>query len=205
MNKIKYYLVTLLILACSTITPLMAGEKSNKLETATFAGGCFWCMEKPFDVLEGVISTTSGYTGGRVPNPTYKQVSSGSTGHAEAVQVIYDPDKISYQQLLDIFWRQINPTTPDQQFVDIGSQYRSEIFYHTDEQRRLAEASRQALDKRKIFSKPIVTPITPASTFYPAEAYHQDYYKKNPFRYKFYRSRSGRDQFLDTIWGSEGH
>lgn len=172
---------------------------------ATFAGGCFWCMEPPFDKLEGVISTTSGYMGGHTENPTYKQVSSGNTGHAEVVQVIYDPQKVKYQQLLDVFWRQINPTTPDQQFADIGTQYRSEIFYHTPEQQQLAIASKQQLIDSKRFFQPIVTPISAASTFYQAEQYHQNYYKENAYRYKFYRTRSGRDQYLDRIWGKGNH
>lgn len=184
---------------------LCSGLLQAATEKATFAGGCFWCMEPPFDKLEGVISTTSGYMGGHLNNPTYKQVSAGVSGHTEVVQVLYDPQKISYQQLLDVFWRQINPTTPDQQFVDIGSQYRSEIFYHNDKQKRLATHSKAQLEKSKRFFKPIVTDVTAASDFYPAEDYHQDYYKKSPSRYKYYRSRSGRDQFLDKIWGKENH
>ena len=170
---------------------------------ATFAGGCFWCMEPPFDKLDGVISTTSGYTGGREENPTYKQVSAGKTGHAEAVEVLYDPSKVSYRKLLDVFWRQINPTTPDRQFVDVGHQYRSAVFYHNEEQRRLAEETKREMAESGRFDGPIVTEIVPAGPFWPAEDYHQDYYLKNPVRYKFYRLGSGRDQYLDGVWGKD--
>ena len=165
---------------------------------ATFAGGCFWCMEPPFDELPGVASTTSGYTGGGKANPTYEQVSSGTTGHAEAMQVRYDPKKVSYEKLLEVFWRNIDPLTADRQFCDRGPQYRSAIFYHDDEQRRLAQRSKEALDGR--FDQPIVTEITPAGAFYPAEEYHQDYYKKNPVRYKLYRWNCGRDARLAQVW-----
>ncbi len=168
---------------------------------ATFAGGCFWCMEGPFEQLEGVRSVTSGYTGGMEKNPTYEQVSSGRTGHAEAVQIVYDPSKISYQTLLDVFWRQIDPTTPNAQFADHGTQYRTAVFYHTDEQQRLAAASKERLAASGTFEKPIVTEIVPASEFYPAEDYHQDYYKKNPLRYTLYRVGSGRDRYLKETWG----
>jgi peptide-methionine (S)-S-oxide reductase len=172
---------------------------------ATFAGGCFWCMEPPYDKLTGVISTTSGYIGGQKPNPTYEEVSSGRTGHAEAVQVVYDPKKVSYEQLLDVFWHNIDPTVKNQQFCDVGSQYRTGIFYHDDEQRRLAEASKAALEKSKPFKAPIVTEITRAGEFYPAEEYHQDYYLKNPVRYKFYRNGCGRDARLEQLWGRAPH
>ena len=175
-----------------------------KTEKATFAGGCFWCMEPPYDKLEGVISTTSGYTGGHVKNPSYKQVSAGGTGHAEVVKIVYDPDKISYEKLLEVFWRNIDPTTPDRQFCDRGNQYRSAIFYHDESQRRLAEQSRERLEQSKPFDAPIVTEITAATQFYPAEDYHQDYYKKNPLRYKYYRYSCGRDQRLEELWGKEG-
>jgi len=168
---------------------------------ATFAGGCFWCMEYPFDKLDGVISTTSGYTGGLEENPTYKQVSAGNTGHAEAVQILYDPEKVSYSKLLDVFWRQINPTTPDRQFVDTGSQYRPAIFYHDDDQRLLAEGYKKEMAESGRFDGPIVIQIEPMGHFWPAEDYHQDYYLKNPLRYKFYRFGSGRDQYLEKIWG----
>ena len=171
------------------------------LATATFAGGCFWCMEPPYDKLDGVISTTSGYTGGQEKNPTYREVSSGTTGHAESVQVVYDPTKVSYEKLLDVFWHNIDPFTANAQFCDHGSQYRSAIFYHNEEQKRLAEASKQALEKSGRFTKPIVTEIVPATEFYPAEEYHQDYYQKNPIRYKYYRYSCGRDAVLEGIWG----
>jgi peptide-methionine (S)-S-oxide reductase len=171
------------------------------LATATFAGGCFWCMEGPYDELPGVVSTTSGYIGGQKKNPTYEEVSAGTTGHTEAVQVIYDPKKVSYQKLLDVFWRNIDPTTPNAQFCDHGTQYRSGIFFHDEEQMRLAQASRAQVERTKRFKEPIVTEITKASTFYPAEDYHQDYYKKNPLRYKFYRANCGRDQRLEQLWG----
>ncbi len=168
---------------------------------ATFAGGCFWCMEPPYDKLDGVISTTSGYIGGHKKNPTYKEVSAGGTGHAEAVEIVYDPSLISYAKLLDVFWHNIDPTTPNRQFCDAGSQYRSAIFYHDAEQKRLAEASKAALEKSRPFPQPIVTQIVAAGVFTPAEEYHQDYYMKNPIRYKFYRYNCGRDKRLEEIWG----
>ena len=172
-----------------------------RLAYATFAGGCFWCMEPPFDKLPGVISTTAGYTGGHTRNPTYEQVSSGQTGHAEAVEVEYDPKRISYEKLLDVFWHNIDPTQRDGQFCDHGSQYRTAIFYHDDEQKRLAEASKAALVKNKPFKGEIVTEITRATEFYRAEDYHQDFYRKNPIRYKFYRTGCGRDARLKKLWG----
>jgi peptide-methionine (S)-S-oxide reductase len=173
---------------------------------ATFAGGCFWCVEADFDKLPGVISTTSGYIGGHVAHPTYEQVSAKHTGHAEAVEIVYDPGKLSYEQLLRHFWHNIDPTTRDRQFCDAGSPYRSAIYTHGDEQRRLALASKAALDKTKPFKEPIVTEITAAGPFYPAESYHQDYYRKNPVRYKFYRSNCGRDDRLRQLWGAQaGH
>jgi peptide-methionine (S)-S-oxide reductase len=174
----------------------------DELAVATFAGGCFWCMEPPFDELPGVVSTTSGYTGGGKANPTYEQVSSGTTGHAEAMQVRYNPKKVSYEKLLEVFWRNIDPLTADRQFCDRGPQYRSAIFYHDEEQWRLAQRSKEALDGR--FDEPIVTEITPAGAFYPAEEYHQDYYKKNPLRYKLYRWNCGRDARLAEVWGARG-
>lgn len=182
-----------------------ATPKTATTQTATFAGGCFWCMEPPFEKLPGVISVTSGYTGGVEPNPTYEQVSSGKTGHAESVQVVYDPSKVTYAQLLEAFWHNIDPTTPDQQFADHGHQYRTAIFYHSDEQRKLAEASKQAIERSGKFAKPIVTEITPAGSFYPAEDYHQDYYKKNPLRYTLYRAGSGRDGYIKKTWGGASH
>ena len=174
---------------------------STSTAKATFAGGCFWCMEPPYDELEGVISTTSGYTGGTKKNPTYEEVVSGRTGHAEAVQVTYDPNKISYEKLLDIFWRNIDPLTANAQFCDSGNQYRSAIFYHDETQKKLADASKKLLQSR--FKKPIVTEIVRVMEFYPAEDYHQDYYKKNPIRYKVYRYGCGRDQRLQELWGNE--
>lgn len=179
------------------------GIPVKKVEKATFAGGCFWCMESPYDKLKGVISTTAGYTGGRTKNPTYEEVSSGKTGHAEAIEIVYDPAKISYEELLDVFWKQIDPTTRNRQFADSGSQYRTAIFYHNKEQKRLAEASRERLRKSGKYTKPIVTEIVPASTFYPAEEYHQDYYRKNPGEYKLYFFGSGRADFLRKMWGKE--
>jgi peptide-methionine (S)-S-oxide reductase len=171
---------------------------------ATFAGGCFWCMEPPYDKLAGVISTTSGYMGGKTKNPTYEQVSTGTTGHTEVVQVEYDPSKISYAQLLEVFWRNVDPTQRDAQFCDHGSQYRTAIFYHTPEQQKLAAASKAALEKNKPFKGDIVTEITAAGDFYRAEEYHQDFYKKNPARYKLYRTGCGRDARLQALWGRSG-
>ena len=168
---------------------------------ATFAGGCFWCMEGPFDKLPGVISTTSGYTGGTKANPTYEEVSNGGTGHRESVEVVYDPRKVTYAQLLDTFWHNVDPTDNSGQFCDHGPQYRSAIFYHDAEQKRLAEASKAALEKR--FR--VATDILSASQFWRAEEYHQDYYKKNPIRYHFYRFNCGRDQRLEQIWGKAAH
>jgi peptide-methionine (S)-S-oxide reductase len=167
--------------------------------TATFAGGCFWCMEPPFDELDGVLSTVSGYTGGSKKDPTYEEVSNGLTGHAEAVRITYDPKKISYERLLEVFWRNIDPLTPSGQFCDKGTQYRSAIFYHSASQKRLAEQSKKALQPR--FKQPIVTEIVPAGEFYPAEDYHQDYYKKNPIRYYVYTSGCGRERRLRELWG----
>lgn len=170
---------------------------------ATFAGGCFWCTEADFEKVPGVVSVISGYTGGHKENPSYAEVSSGKTGHLEAVQVHYDPSKVTYRELVDYFWRTINPTDSGGQFVDRGSQYRSAIFYHDEEQKRLAEESKEALSKSGRFEKPIVTEILPFNTFYEAEEYHQDYYKKHWLRYKYYRNGSGRDLFLKRVWGKE--
>jgi peptide methionine sulfoxide reductase msrA/msrB len=180
-----------------------APENQSNLQTATFAGGCFWCTQADFEKVPGVVKVVAGYTGGHQENPTYQEVSAGGTGHVEAVQVTYDPAKVSYKQLLDYFWRHVDPTDPNGQFVDRGSQYRSVIFYHDKEQKREAEESKQELEKSGPFTKPIVTQILPFTKFYPAEEYHQDYYKKNPVRYKFYRWNSGRDQFLTRVWGKE--
>jgi peptide-methionine (S)-S-oxide reductase len=179
---------------------------TGKFEKATFAGGCFWCMEAPFDKLPGVVSVTSGYTGGNMKNPTYKQVSAGGTGHAEAVQIVYDPARIGYTKLLDVFWHNTDPTVNDRQFCDVGAQYRPGIFYHSEEQRLLALKSKEALEKSKPFKGPIVTEVTKAGEFYPAEEYHQHYYKKNPIRYRYYRNGCGRDQRLKELWGdAAGH
>jgi len=180
-----------------------ADPNTGRLAQATFAGGCFWCMEPPFEKPPGVVSVRAGYTGGTKPDPTYQEVSSGKTGHAEAVEVVYDPAQTTYEQLLEVFWRNIDPTQANGQFADRGTQYRTAIFYHTEEQRRLAEASKARLEQSKKFDKPIVTEIVPASTFYPAEDYHQDYSKKNPIHYKRYRTGSGREGFLRTVWGDE--
>ena len=194
---------TSLLLAALLVSSFGMAETVNDQghATATFAGGCFWCMEPPFDKLDGVISTTSGYIGGKVEKPTYKQVSRGKTGHTEAVQIVYDPERISYVDLLDVFWRNIDPTNANGQFCDWGSQYRSEIFFHDDEQRKLAVGSKAALEELKPFKEPVVTQVTAATTFWPAEDYHQDYYTKNPVRYKFYRYGCGRDKRLEELWG----
>jgi len=176
------------------------------LAKATFAGGCFWCMEPPYDKLDGVISTTSGYTGGQKTNPSYREVSAGGTGHTEAVQVVYDPKKVSYEKLLEVFWRNVDPTDAGGQFCDRGDQYRTGIFFHDDDQKRVAEISKAAMEKSKPFKQPIVTKLVAATEFYPAEDYHQDYYMKNPVRYKLYRYNCGRDKRLEELWGkAPGH
>jgi len=178
-------------------------DTPDNTASAVFAGGCFWCTESDFEKVEGVTEVVSGYTGGHIQNPTYQQVSGGGTGHVEAVKVIYDPRKVSYERLLEIFWRHVDPTDPGGQFVDRGAQYRSVIFYADGTEKHLAEVSKQRLDASGRFNKPIVTEILPLGEFYPAEKYHQDYYKKNPIRYHWYRSRSGRDQFLKTNWADQ--
>lgn len=180
------------------LAPLAAAVETQK---ATFAGGCFWCTEADFDKVPGVISTTSGYTGGTVANPSYEQVAAKRTGHAEAVEVVFDPSKVSYEQLLGRYWRSIDPTTRDRQFCDSGSPYRTAIFAHGEQQLAAARASLAELEKTKPFSEPIVTEILPAGLFYAAEEYHQDYYRKNPLRYKFYRTGCGRDARLAQLWG----
>ena len=169
---------------------------------AYFAGGCFWCMEEAFENVDGVNAVVSGYMGGTVANPTYEQVSAGQTGHAESVEVSYDPAKVSYQKLLDAFWHNVDPVTPNAQFCDHGSQYRSAVFYGTDEEKRLSEESKGAIEHSKRFAEPIVTQLVKASTFYPAEEYHQDFYKKNPIRYKYYKFSCGRAQRLEALWGT---
>jgi len=183
------------------LMPWNALADGTQSETAIFAGGCFWCMEKPFEQVEGVSAVISGYSGGKSSHPTYKNYGRG--GHIEVVKVIYDPKRVSYEALLDIFWHQINPTDGSGQFVDRGHEYTSAIFYLNDEQKRTAIMSKARMDRSGIFGKPIITPIAPAAPFWTAEEYHQDYYKKNPLRYWYYRSRSGRDDYLDSIWGKK--
>jgi peptide-methionine (S)-S-oxide reductase len=177
------------------------GPRSNSLEAATFAGGCFWCVEEAFDPVGGVVSTTSGYIGGHKKNPTYEQVSAGGTGHTEAVEIKFDPRIVSYGELLDVYWRNSDPTTPNRQFCDVGSQYRPEIFYHNEMQKKIAVEAKRTLVKSKPFSGRVWTKITPASEFYKAEEYHQDFYLKNPLRYKLYKYKCGRAQRLEQLWG----
>jgi len=199
-------LPTILVLSVALFAVLDAHGSApgqRKLAEATFAGGCFWCMEPPYDKLDGVISTTSGYTGGNLRNPTYKEVSAGGTGHTEAVRLVYDPEKVGYERLLELFWHNIDPLARDRQFCDVGSQYRSAIFYHDEEQRRLAEASRTALEISGRLKGPVVTQIAPVGEYWPAEEYHQDYYRKNPIRYKYYRNGCGRDDRLKELWGKD--
>jgi len=187
-------ILLLLLLACPSSFAL------NNPAKATLAGGCFWCMEHPFEKLEGVIDVVSGYTGGQEENPDYNEVAAGKTGHLEAVQILYDPSKVSYSKLLEVFWQQIDPTDPKGQFVDRGSQYTTAIFYHDEAQKELAQKSKAELEKSGRYEKPIVTKILKADKFYKAEEYHQDYYKENPIRYKYYRHHSGRDQYLNQRW-----
>ena len=202
----------LILLLSLFITPIFAANQAanqaaspttGQEEIAIFAGGCFWCMEPAFDKLDGVISTTSGYTAGHKKNPTYKEVSAGGSGHTEAMQVVFNPEKISYAELLEVFWKNIDPVAVDRQFCDSGTQYRSGIYYLNTAQEIAAKQSLQQLEKNKPFEGLITTEIVAASTFYPAEDYHQDYYQKNPIRYKFYRYRCGRDQRLEEIWGGK--
>ena len=200
MNSITRLMCVAAVVACGATGPAAAQAAT---ETAVFAGGCFWCVEADFDKVPGVISTTSGYTGGTVANPTYEQVSSKQTGHAEAVRIVFDPAKVSYEKLLEYFWRTIDPTTKDRQFCDAGSPYRTAIFASDEAQLKAAQASRAALEKSKPFKQPIVTEIVMAGAFYPAEEYHQDYYRKNPVRYHYYRSGCGRDARLKELWGSK--
>ena len=203
------FVVACIIYGCQESSPIESEVKANmlsenpKLEKAVFAGGCFWCTEADFEKLPGVVEVVSGYAGGNEENPTYKEVSSGMTGHAEAIEVSYDPSKISYEELLDAFWKHIDPTDAGGQFVDRGSQYRSAIFYRDEKQKRLAEKSKEELGKSEKFREPIATEIVQLSGFYKAEEYHQDYHKKQPLRYKRYRTGSGRDQFLQKTWGTE--
>lgn len=199
----KYILLAIVLVLGFTQAGFSEDQKGEpQMEKAIFAGGCFWCMESPFD-LKGVKQVKSGYTGGHAKNPTYDEVCTGTTGHAEAVEVIFDPKEVSYETLLDAFWHNIDPTTADAQFADHGSQYRTGIFYTTEEQKRLAEASKKKWEEAGVFGGPIVTEITKATTFYPAEEYHQGFCRRNPAHYKFYRAGSGRDAYLDAIWGKD--
>lgn len=202
-TRLRLILFTIVILILVPFASMSSNAAlgANTKAKAYFAGGCFWCMEEAFESVDGVLWVFSGYMGGNVANPTYEQVSAGRTGHAEAVEVTYDPTKVSYQQLLEAFWRNVDPLTPNAQFCDHGSQYRSAVFYATDEEKRLAEASKAAIEQTKQFPAPIVTELVPASTFYQAEDYHQDYYKKNPFRYKYYKYNCGRAKRLEALWG----
>lgn len=206
--QFSYLTAVVAMFLITSFVPVYSADDGTKDTTgnkrAIFAGGCFWCMEPPFDQVDGVLSTISGYTGGHQDNPSYKQVSSGSTGHTEAIEIVYDPDKVSYQELLDIYWVNIDPLNSEGQFCDYGSQYRSEIFYLDDEQKKQATAT---LEKIKIkLGKPVATKVTAAQKFYPAEKYHQDYYQVNPVRYNYYRWACGRDARLKELWGEDaGH
>lgn len=206
-RQLAIFLMAVTILAGGSSKTANAADSGDKLAKATFAGGCFWCMEPAFDKVPGVVSTVVGYTGGDKQKPTYEEVSAGGTGHAESIEITYDPLKISYRKLLDIFWHNIDPTTRDREFCDAGHQYRSAIFFHDAEQEREAKKSKAALDESKPFKDPIVTEIVPATKFWPAEDYHQKYYLKNPVRYRFYRYNCGRDKRLRELWGaaSGGH
>jgi len=190
-------------MTCVTLTVWLSSGVQSAPTTAKayFAGGCFWCMEEAFEKVDGVLTVVYGYMGGTVANPTYEQVSDGRTGHAEAIEVTYDPTKVTYQKLLDAFWRNIDPVTPNAQFCDHGTQYRAAVFYSTDEEKRLAEESKSKIEQSKRLPVPIVTQLVQASTFYQAENYHQDYYKKNPLRYKYYKYSCGRAQRLEALWG----
>jgi peptide-methionine (S)-S-oxide reductase len=201
MNPIKSIAVTL-VLAASALFHMQRASAQNT-QTAVFAGGCFWCVESDFDKVPGVISTTSGYTGGKTTNPTYDQISSKDTGHAEVVKIVFDPSKVSYAKLLDVFWHSIDPTTKNAQFCDVGSPYRTAIFAQDAAQLEAAKKSLADLEKTKPFKEAIVTEINPVSVFYTAEEYHQDYYVKNPVRYKYYRTSCGRDARLKQLWGDK--
>jgi len=203
MKRLLLLALSLFIMPALAANPTNTPSSDQQHETAIFAGGCFWCMEPPFDKLDGVISTTSGYTSGHKENPTYKEVSAGITGHTEAIQIKYDPARITYPELLKVFWKNIDPVAVDRQFCDVGSQYRSGIYYLNEAQQAEAKRSLQELTENKPFEGNIVTEILPASTFYAAEDYHQDYYQKNPLRYKYYRYACKRDQRLEEIWGSK--
>ena len=200
MKRLKV-LVLLLFVSCSSIESVRI--MNNNYEKAYFAGGCFWCMEPPFEALEGVIEATSGYMGGTVENPTYEEVTTGETGHAEVVEILFDPEIVSYEELLEVFWRNIDPTALNYQFADVGSQYRTEIFTVGEEQSKLAEQSKVDLENSGKFDKPIVTAISVAPEFYIAEDYHQDFYKKQSMRYQMYAKASGRKGFLEDTWGED--
>lgn len=193
--------VAVLLMGAWNVQSTSLAAADATLGKAYFAGGCFWCMEEAFEKVEGVLSATSGYMGGTVSNPTYEEVSAGRTGHTESVEVVYDPAKVSYRKLLDSFWRNVDPITPNAQFCDHGSQYRSAIFFQTDEEKRASDTSKQAIEQSKRFKEPIVTQIVMAPQFYPAEEYHQDFYKKNPIRYKLYKYNCGRAKRLEELWG----
>lgn len=199
----RFSIMTVGLVTCATLAgwPSSGVQSAATTAKAYFAGGCFWSMELAFEQVEGVLEVVSGYMGGTVANPTYEQVSAGKTGHAESVEVTYDPSKVSYQQLLDIFWHNIDPVTPNAQFCDYGNQYRTVVFYATDEEKRLSEESKRAIDQSKRLPAPIVTRLVKASTFYSAEDHHQDFYKKNPIRYKYYKLGCGRAQRLEALWG----
>ena len=201
MKQLFLLLLSIFMTPAFAADPAITSPADQQYETAIFAGGCFWCMEPPFDKLDGVISTTSGYTAGHKKDPSYKEVSAGSTGHTEAIQIVYDPAKVTYAKLLEVFWKNIDPVAVDRQFCDAGSQYRSGIYFLNETQETAAKQSLQELKNNKPFEGIIATEIVPASTFYPAEDYHQDYYIKNPLRYKYYRFSCGRDQRLEDIWG----
>jgi peptide-methionine (S)-S-oxide reductase len=205
--KIRHIVFSVIGATSLLSLPIGDAQQTNNRALATFAGGWFWCMEPPFDELDGVFSTISGYIGGQKRNPTYEQVSAGTTGHAEAVQIAYDPSVVSYERLLEVFWHNIDPLDAGGQFCDHGSQYRTAIFYHSEEQRQQAEASKLALEREHVLPGKIVTEIVAADEFYPAEDYHQDYYQKNPVRYTFYRFSCGRDRRLESLWGENagGH
>jgi peptide-methionine (S)-S-oxide reductase len=208
MKTLRYWIAWLSFACCLAVSAAYGQTSKPAAQPATakatFAGGCFWCMEPPYDKVPGVISTISGYMGGKTRNPTYESISTGTTGHAEVVQIEYDPSKVTYEKLLEVFWRNVDPTQRDGQFCDHGTQYRTAIFYHGEEQKKLAEASKAALEKNKPFKGDIVTEVTAAPQFYRAEEYHQDFYKKNLTRYKIYRSGCGRDARLQALWGRSG-
>jgi methionine-S-sulfoxide reductase len=209
-SLMRFVIIILLSLITLTQTYIVYADNESKgsnidnkeIEKAVFAGGCFWCMQNPYDELKGVVSTAVSYTGGHKDNPTYEEVCAGNTGHAEAIEILYDPSQISYAELLNVFWRNIDPTTLNKQFADVGTQYKTAIFYHSEEQKQSAESSKEEMERSGIYDDPIVTEITPASTFYKGEEYHQKYYEKCPLKYKMYKSGSGREQYLENIWGN---